>query len=91
MPRTPSLLADGSTARSRSGARQIVALDVDLVQTSCGFGVPMFEYREERPTLRRWAEAKGEAGLAAYWREKNTRSIDGLPTGILDEGAAAAD
>jgi uncharacterized protein YjbI with pentapeptide repeats len=67
------------------GARQIVALDVDLVQTSCGFGVPLFEYGGERASLTRWAKAKGEAGLEAYRREKNARSMDGLPTGFLDE------
>ena len=67
------------------GARQIVALDVDLVQTSCGFGVPLFEYGGERASLTRWAEAKGEAWLEAYRREKNARSMDGLPTGFLDE------
>ena len=62
-----------------------MTLDVELVQTSCGYGVPLFGYRGERPSLRRWAEAKGEAGLDAYRRENNARSIDGLPTGLLDE------
>jgi hypothetical protein len=73
------------------GARQIVALEVDLVQTSCGYGVPLFAYRGERPSLDRWAEAKGEAGLEEYRRENNARSIDGLSTGLLegDEEAAA--
>ena len=68
-----------------AGARHIVHLAVDLVQTSCGFGVPLFDYVEERPTLTRWAEAKGEDGLDAYRREKNLRSIDGLPTGLLED------
>ncbi|MFZ4409019.1 MAG: pyridoxamine 5'-phosphate oxidase family protein [Paracraurococcus sp.] len=67
------------------GARHIVHLTIDLVQTSCGFGVPIFDYVEERPTLTRWAEAKGEDGLDAYRREKNTSSIDGLPTGLLED------
>ncbi len=44
------------------GARQIVMLDVDLVQTSCGFGVPLFDYTGERTIMTRWAEAKGEQG-----------------------------
>jgi len=70
------------------GARQIVALDVDLVQTSCGYGVPLFDYAGERPSLAHWAEAKGEAGLEAYRREKNAYSIDGLPTGLLDDEPA---
>lgn len=67
------------------GARQIIRLDIDLVQTSCGYGVPLFDYQGERPNLDRWAETKGQAGLDVYWREKNLRSMDGLPTGLLDE------
>ena len=63
------------------GARQMVELTVEQVQTSCGYGVPLFEYRGERATLTRWAAAKGEAGLEDYRRKKNSRSIDGLPTG----------
>jgi hypothetical protein len=65
-----------------SGARQIICLDIDLVQTSCGYGVPLFDFKAARPTLRHWAEAKGAAGVAAYRREKNVRSIDGLETGF---------
>jgi hypothetical protein len=67
------------------GARQIIRLDIDLVQTSCGYGVPLFDYEGERASLDRWTAAKGEDGLEAYWREKNLRSIDGLPTGLVDE------
>ena len=76
------------------GARQIVVLDVDRVQTSCGYGVPLFEYAGERDTLRRWAQSKGESGLQEYRRQKNEVSIDGFPTGLLDsvsEGEQAAE
>jgi hypothetical protein len=73
------------------GARQIVRIDIDLVQTSCGYGVPLFDYVGERATLRRWAEHKGEAGLAEYWQSKNTRSIDGLPTGLAEEAPTLLD
>lgn len=66
------------------GARQIVVQHVDLVQTSCGYGVPLSDFKGERATLRRWAEAKGEKGIEEYWRTKNVASIDGFPTGILD-------
>ena len=68
-----------------SGRRQIVLLEIDSLQKSCGFGVPLFEFKGERETLLRWAEKKGEAGVKAYWEENNTTSIDGLPTRILDE------
>ncbi len=66
------------------GARQIVRLDFDLVKTSCGFGVPVFEYVEERDTLEKWANKKGPEGVADYWRDENQTSIDGLPTGIFE-------
>jgi hypothetical protein len=70
------------------GARQMVMLDVSLVQTSCGYGVPSYEYRGERPSLVNWSEQKGEAGLVAYREEKNLRSIDGLPTGFVEQAEA---
>ena len=66
------------------GARQMIRLDFDLVKTSCGYGVPLHEYKGERDTMDRWAEAKGEDGIEAYWREKNLESMDGLPTGLLE-------
>ena len=65
--------------------RQIIVLDIESVQTSCGYAVPQFEYRGEREVLMRWAEKKGTLGLLEYWREKNQASIDGLATGLLEE------
>ncbi|KQT50814.1 pyridoxamine 5'-phosphate oxidase [Aureimonas sp. Leaf454] len=64
------------------GARQIVFLDIALVQTSCGYAVPLFEHVGERDVLERWAEAKGEEGLVTYREATNLESIDGLPTGM---------
>ena len=68
--------------------RQIIVADIDLVQTSCGFGVPLFEYTGERDKHFEWAEKKGEIGLKEYVREKNLKSLDGLPTdlGVRAEG-----
>ena len=87
-PEYGELLSSAFENQERPGARQIILLDIDLVQTSCGFGVPEFSYVGERPTLTRWAENKGEEGLKEYWRRKNALSIDGLPTGICDNEAA---
>ena len=61
------------------GARQVIVADVTRVQTSCGFAVPLMEFAGERDALVRWAEAKGESKLVDYRRQKNVRSIDGLP------------
>lgn len=67
------------------GARQIIDMSVDLVQTSCGFGVPFFEFKAERDHLKKWAEKKGSEGIRQYWEEKNRISLDGKPTGIAAE------
>ena len=64
------------------GARQIVELEVDLAQSSCGYGVPLFDYHGERPILRDWNARKGEEGVRRYQLEKNRTSLDGRPTGL---------
>ncbi|CAM3940586.1 pyridoxamine 5'-phosphate oxidase family protein [Deinococcus frigens] len=64
------------------GSRQIYLLDVDLVQTSCGMAVPLMDFREGRENLNEVHRKKGEAQLAEYRQLKNTRSIDGFPTGL---------
>ena len=53
------------------GERQIIVLEIESVQTSCGYAVPMYTYSGERDTLARWAEKKGRSGLAGLLaREK---------------------
>jgi len=64
------------------GARQIVKLNIDLVQTSCGYGVPLFAYEGERASLENWHDHKGPDGILKSWRDHNLSSIDGLPTGL---------
>lgn len=61
------------------GARAILRVEVTRVSDSCGFGVPELAFEDERNTLLRWAESKGDEGIEVYKRQKNRRSIDGLP------------
>jgi pyridoxamine 5'-phosphate oxidase-like protein len=79
-----ALLASHFGGGERDGARQMVRLDVELVLTSCGYGVPSLEFRSERTGLDAWAAHKGAAGLVEYRREKNVTSIDGLPSGYVE-------
>jgi hypothetical protein len=85
------ILASAFDGNEPPGARQIVLLDVESVQTSCGYSVPLYDYKDERPTLQNWASRKGDDGIREYWREKNTASIDGLPTGMLEVLGEAAE
>jgi hypothetical protein len=64
------------------GARQAYDMQVELVQTSCGYGVPFLEFVDDRPLMAQWADKKGPDGLEAYHRDKNLVSIDGFPTGL---------
>ncbi|MGA7671109.1 MAG: pyridoxamine 5'-phosphate oxidase family protein [Nitrolancea sp.] len=62
------------------GERQIITADIHRVQTSCGYGVPLYDFVGQRDTMIRWANNRGEDGLLTYRAEKNAESIDGLPT-----------
>ena len=66
------------------GQRQIVVLNIESVQTSCGFGVPRFEFQDDRPTLVQWCKTKGPDGMEQYRRDRNRVSIDGLPTRLAE-------
>jgi hypothetical protein len=66
-----------------TGARQIFILQVELVQTSCGYAVPYYELKGERPTLTKWADGRGEEGIQDYWAQKNMKSLNDKDTGIL--------
>jgi len=62
--------------------RQIIIANIDLVQTSCGFGVPLYDYVGERNVHFEWAEKKGADGLFEYVQKNNLTSLDGLPTNL---------
>lgn len=67
-----------------AGARNIFDLTVELVTTSCGTGVPEMALTRPRAEteLVPWYAAMTEDELRAFWRKKNTLSLDGEPTGI---------
>jgi hypothetical protein len=62
--------------------RQLILADIHMVQTSCGFGIPTYDYIGERDIHFKWAEQKGQDGLQEYIKENNLKSLDGLPTDL---------
>lgn len=67
-------------------ARQYVDFTVRLAQTSCGFGVPFYDFAGERDNMDKWLASKAtDDGIENYWREKNQVSLDGMPTHIFEE------
>jgi Pyridoxamine 5'-phosphate oxidase len=60
------------------GERSVIVLEIDRIADSCGFAVPVYEYRRERTQLTEYARRKGRSGMEKYKSEKNRESIDGL-------------
>jgi hypothetical protein len=81
-PSDPSWTGLAARFPAVPGARQIVVLEIESVQTSCGFGVPEYRFKAHRQALVAWATKRGDTGLADYRKENNRASIDGLPTGL---------
>jgi len=74
------------TPEKRSpGSRAIIVIDIHKVGTSCGYGIPLYEYKAERPTLHNWSailekpDARPGTSMFEWWQAENTHSIDGLP------------
>ena len=60
------------------GARAVIKIRLTRISDSCGYAVPLMDYRGDRKGLDDWATKQGDDGLADYRREKNQFSIDGL-------------
>ena len=68
-----------------AGARNIFSLNIELVTTACGSGVPEMSVTRSRAEtdLLPWYEEMEQSEVEAYWRKKNLTSIDGDPTGVI--------
>lgn len=64
-------------------------LDLELIQTSCGYAVPYYSLTGERPTLSKWADKQGRDGVEEYWSKKNVKSLNDRDTGIPVESSQA--
>ena len=72
--------------------RAVVLVHVTRVADSCGYGVPLMSYEGRRPHMEAWATKRVRTGgtdaIRDYQREKNAKSLDGLPAVELDDGSA---
>ncbi|GDY14407.1 pyridoxamine 5'-phosphate oxidase [Planctomycetota bacterium] len=79
LPESAEFVALAPRFPTLPGTRAIIEIAAERISTSCGWGVPLFDYVGERTTLIDSAIKKGEDGLADYRRRKNRVSLDGLP------------
>lgn len=76
---------EDATARfpPMAGQRNLFDLTIEMVQISCGTGVPVMPIERERgpSDLLPYYADLGPEGVSAYWQRKNRLSIDGKETG----------
>ena len=61
-PAWESLMTDFA---ENPGVRSVVVVDVDRVADSCGYAVPLYDYKGERSQLIDYAKNKGPEGMEA--------------------------
>jgi hypothetical protein len=64
-------------------ARQLYLLAIELVLGSCGTGVPLFDYVQDRTEMDAWIEKPGQGGIEDYLAQQNQLSLGGFETNIL--------
>jgi hypothetical protein len=63
---------------SRLGIRSFIKVRLTRISDSCGYGVPLYEFRGRRSQLEDWAEHQGKQSLVEYRQKYNSQSIDQL-------------
>lgn len=64
---------------AHAGTRAFIKVKATRISDSCGYAVPLMDFKAERDVLDKWTANKGDDGLKIYRAEKNLQSIDGLP------------
>lgn len=59
-------------------ARSIIKAKLTRISDACGYTVPLYEFKEDRDTMKKWVDNKGEEALVEYRKLKNSKSLDGL-------------
>jgi len=68
-----------------SGSRAVIVIEITKVGASCGFGIPLYQYVGNRPTLQNWSsvleksDARPGKTMHDWWEDKCAYSLDGLP------------
>jgi hypothetical protein len=78
-PNDPDFAVLHKSFADQVGVRAIIRVTLTRISDSCGHGVPLMDYVEDRRLIEKWSSTKGPEGLAEYRAAKNNASIDGIP------------
>jgi hypothetical protein len=80
-PRWGGLVGRFGSAAGGQGLRAIIVVTAKLISDTCGFAVPLMDYRSDRTLHAEHFGRKSDAEFATYCeaKEYNGTSMDGLP------------
>jgi hypothetical protein len=78
MPEHPDFATLEKFFADHPGTRAYIRITLDRISDSCGYSIPLYEYKGDRDVLDKWTAAKGPDGMIEYRQVKNQQSIDGL-------------
>ena len=58
--------------------RAIIRIAVTRIQDSCGYGVPLYEFKRDRDSLPRYLESKSPEQVQEFIAKFNDKSLEGL-------------
>jgi hypothetical protein len=64
--------------KQRRGVRSYIRIQLTRIADSCGYSVPLYEFKSDRDVLDKWVDSKSDDGVKDYIRKNNAKSIDGL-------------
>ena len=73
-----------SEFENTAGARQVFELNIESINDSCGWGVPLYEYQGQRDILTDYYGKTTKEEHIAYMKKNNQLSFDGKETKLFD-------
>lgn len=66
-------------------ARQVFEVTIHNVNNSCGMGVPLYDYIEQRKDLDTYYDKRNDDDYKRYMKKNNQVSFDGKPTKLFED------
>jgi len=66
-------------------ARQVFEVTIENVNNSCGQGVPLYDFVEQREDLTNYYDKRNDDDYKRYMKKNNQLSFDGKPTKLFED------
>lgn len=69
----------------KKAARQVFEVTIEGVNNSCGMGVPLYDYVNQRDELTSYYESSSKEEHIAFMKKHNVKSFDGKDTKLFED------